>query len=131
MKDKIRKILKYSIYIIISIYYLYSAYYVYKHPFFTYTKECGKIISKSNDEVSIKHGSKTNLYLNVQFDNRFESVLVDPTTYFKYNKGEEVCFNFMDKMTFKHFWNYLLFGIISLILICVIIANIIIFIFDL
>ena len=131
MKDKIRKILKYSLLLIISIYYLYSAYYVYTHPYFTYTKECGKIISKSNDEVSIKHGSRTDLYLNVQFDNRFESVLVDPTTYFGNHKGEEICFNFTDKMTFKNFWNYLLFIVISVILILVGIAQFIVYIFGL
>lgn len=131
MKNKLRKILKYSIYIIISIYYLYSGYYVYTHPFHTYTKECGRIISKSNDEVSIKHGSRTDLYLNVQFDNRFESVLVDPTTYFGNNRGENICFNFTDKTTFKHFWNYLIFVAISFILMCVGIGYSIIFIFDL
>ena len=131
MKDKLRKILKYSLYTIISIYYFYSGYYVYKHPYYTYTKECGKIISKSNDEVNIKHGSRTDLYLNIQFENRFESVLVDPTTYFGNEKGEYICFNFTNKMTFKNFWNYLLFAITSFILFIVGIVHFIIFIFDL
>ncbi len=54
--------------------------------------ECGTIVSKSNDEVAIKHGSSTRLYLNIQYQDRFESQEVNPTTYFKFKKGDTVCF---------------------------------------
>ena len=37
-------------------------------------RHCGIIISKSNDEVAIKHGSRTQLFLNIQFNKKgFES----------------------------------------------------------
>ena len=53
---------------------------------------CGVVVSKSNDEVSIKYGVKTELYLNINFNNLgFLSKKVPPTTYFKYNKGDRIC----------------------------------------
>lgn len=58
-------------------------------------RHCGIIISKSNDEVAIKHGSRTQLFLNIQFNKKgFESVEVEPTTYFKYKVGECICIDF-------------------------------------
>jgi hypothetical protein len=56
-------------------------------------QDCGTIISKSQDEVTIKYGSRTELYLNVKFINSgFKSILVDPTTYFKNKIGNNICF---------------------------------------
>lgn len=58
-------------------------------------KHCGTIVSKSNDEVAIKHGTQTQLFLNIEFDKKgFESVQVLPTTYFKHKVGERVCIDF-------------------------------------
>ena len=69
--------------------------------------DCGKVVSKSSDEVAIKHGSKTELYLNVQFQKSgFRSVLCEPTTYFQYKIGDKVCFNIEDDVAnsgFLHF----------------------------
>ena len=56
--------------------------------------DCGFIVSRSTDEIVIKHGTRTELYLNVQFDKSgFKSIDVSPTTYFKYKKGDRVCFD--------------------------------------
>ena len=64
-------------------------------------RHCGTIISKSNDEVAIKHGSQTQLFLNIQFDKKgFESVEVDPTTYFKYKVGERIRIDFQENEAF-------------------------------
>jgi hypothetical protein len=66
--------------------------------------DCGKVISKSNDEVIIKRGSKTNLYLNVQFkQSGFISVESNQTTYFSHNVGDNVCFYLNKHMPQSHY----------------------------
>jgi hypothetical protein len=65
-------------------------------------------MSKSNDEVSIKHGSRTELYLNVEFEKTgFKSVLVDPTTYFSKDVGDNVCFNLNEETNVWHGINFM------------------------
>lgn len=60
-------------------------------------RDCGIVESKSSDEVSIKSGSQTQLYLNVRFKNAgFKSILCTPTTYFAKKKGDSVCFMLAD-----------------------------------
>lgn len=62
--------------------------------------DCGKVISKSSDEIAIKHGSRTELYLNVQFNKTgFKSVECTPTTYFGTKVGESVCFNLSEEVS--------------------------------
>ena len=56
--------------------------------------DCGNVVSKSSDEVAIKHGSRTELYLNIQFEKSgFRSIECNPTTYFSKNIGEKACFH--------------------------------------
>jgi len=70
---------------------------------------CGKVVKKSDEEVTIKHGSRTDLYLIVEFDQiGLRSIEVEPNTYFTHNKGDRVCFglnnydlNGRKQMTFK------------------------------
>jgi hypothetical protein len=79
--------------------------------------DCGIIKSKSNDEVVIKYGTRTELYLNVQFEKTgFKSVNVEPTTYFSKTVGQEVCFelNANESAATSIKW---LIGIITLIII--------------
>jgi hypothetical protein len=60
--------------------------------------DCGKIISKSSDEVAIKHGTQTELYLNIQFEKSgFKAINVAPTDYFHYKKGENICFDLAEE----------------------------------
>lgn len=55
--------------------------------------DCGEVVSKSADEVAIKRGVNTRLYLNVQFNKSgFRSVSCNPTTYFSKKVGDNVCF---------------------------------------
>lgn len=64
--------------------------------------DCGLIVSRSTDEIVIKHGTRTDLYLNVQFDKSgFRSIKVNPTTYFKYKKGERICFDLKKEISIK------------------------------
>lgn len=79
---------------------------IYSSVFFITHKErptfldCGVIESKSNDEVAIKHGTRTELYLNINFEKSgFKSIEVSPTTYFKNQRGERVCFNIDEKVS--------------------------------
>ncbi len=56
--------------------------------------DCGIVESKSSDEVSIKHGVRTELYLNIRFEKTgFKSIGCSPTTYFSKKVGERVCFD--------------------------------------
>jgi hypothetical protein len=70
------------------------------HP--TY-KDCGIVRSKSADEVTIKHGTRTDLYLNVDFEKAgFKCVDVSRETYFNSFKGQKVCFDLSLDMPWWH-----------------------------
>jgi len=104
----LKKILRYIVTIGLMSYGSYCVYYVLSNNAHPEYKDCGVVKSKSNDEVSIKHGSRTELYLNVEFEKTgFKSVLVDPTTYFKNDVGDYVCFNLDEKVNYWHRINYL------------------------
>lgn len=96
-KNKVRLI----VLIPLSIYLLYCSWHFIYYPEQPTYLDCGIVISKSNDEVSIKHGSKTELYLNVQFNKTgFKSIECNPTTYFSKQKGDSVCFDLNEKTSF-------------------------------
>ena len=41
--------------------------------------DCGQVLSKSSDEVIMKHGTNTELYLNIEFSkNGFKSIECEP-----------------------------------------------------
>lgn len=80
--------------IIVGIFSLYSVYFFFTNPAYPRYEDCGRIESKSTDEVAIKHGVQTELYLNVQFKKTgFKAMNVDPTTYFHYKEGDYICFD--------------------------------------
>jgi hypothetical protein len=88
--------------------------------------QTGTVISKSQDEVTIKYGTKTELYLNIQFDNvGFKSIEVEPTTYFGSDVGERVSFGLIKEKNglemAKFLWGFVLtaIAIIALILISI------------
>ena len=77
--------------------------------------DCGKVVSKSNDEIAIKHGVKTELYLNVDFNKSgFQSILCTPTTYFSKKIGDNVCFSLDENVSQWHKTNMLIgFSVIA------------------
>lgn len=80
--------------VFLTVYFGYAAIFVVTKPMNPTYWECGTVVSKSGDEIIIKHGLKTELYLNVEFfKSGFKSILVKPETYFKHKKGEMVCFD--------------------------------------
>lgn len=96
MKNKIRIFC----YTLIGLYVIYSIFFIITNPLRPKYKDCGEIISKSTDEVVIKHGTSTELYLNIKFNNSgFKSIYVEPTTYFKHKKGDIICFNLQKEMS--------------------------------
>lgn len=93
---KTKKIIRIITLVPLSLYLIYCCYtlIVNKGQTPTYV-DCGRVVSKSTDEIVIKHGTQTELYLNVQFNkNGFRSIECEPTTYFSKKVGDNVCFTF-------------------------------------
>jgi hypothetical protein len=95
---------------------IYSTVYFIKTPHIERTSQVGTVISKSQDEITIKNGSQTELYLNIQFDKvGFKSIEVEPTTYFGSDVGERVSFGLIKEKTgfqfFKFIWGFLIVAV--------------------
>jgi hypothetical protein len=53
---------------------------------------CGRVIDTSTKEERIKHGTRTDLYMTIAFDDiGTKSLEVSPTTYYTSNPGDRVC----------------------------------------
>ena len=103
MTTKLKKTIGIVLISPIAIFLLYSIYYSLTNDRVSYYNDCGVIRSKSSSELSIKHGSETILYLNVDFKKSgFKSVKTSPTTYFKHNVGDRICLDLSNKSTSKH-----------------------------
>lgn len=117
MLKKIRKSVMITFLSLLGILMGYSICYMYTNKQFVTYEDCGKIVSKSADEVSIKHGSQTELYLNVQFNKSgFRSMNVNPTTYFHFKTGDNICFDLNEKEQGLHVFFYMT-GCISSVMI--------------
>lgn len=82
-------------------FFIFFAYCFYFYKIISPTKylDCGIILKKSTEEVNIKNGSKTELYLLCEFEkNGVIAKRADITTYLKYNKGDNICFSFYNKI---------------------------------
>jgi hypothetical protein len=97
----------------------YSTYYTWNEISEWSYVDCGMILSHSNDEVIIKNGTRTDLYLNIQFKKSgFRSINTDPTTYFKHKNGDNICFT-IEKTRNTYERLLILSGlIIQLVIIC-------------
>ena len=103
MKINIKNIIRLIILLPLSIYLLYSVYYFITNDIKPTYIDCGIVKSKSYDDVVIKYGTKTELYLNVQFEKTgFKSIECSPTTYFSKNIGDNICFELNKDTTFQH-----------------------------
>lgn len=78
-------------------------------------QHCGTVAYKSADEVQIKHGTTTELYLGVDFDDiGRKAINVSVDTYFSNKKGDRVCFT-LDARTdgrFQENGTDMLFGLL-------------------
>lgn len=95
--NKFRIIVRTSILLVLAFFVFKSMYIFTVNKQYINHKDTGTIISKSYDEVAIKHGTSTELYLNVQFDKSgFRAMEVGPTTYFKFKKCQRITFDLRD-----------------------------------
>ena len=103
MKINIKNIIRLIILLPLSIYLLYSVYYFITNDIKPTYIDCGIVKSKSYDDVVIKYGTKTELYLNVQFEKTgFKSIKCSPTVYFSKNIGDNICLELNKDTTFQH-----------------------------
>ncbi len=80
----------------------------------------GTILKHSSDEVSIKHGTRTELYLLIRFDSLYitKAIEVSPTTYLDNKDGDKVCFSLQKQTLYpKSHTGYAFFGMILEIII--------------
>ena len=99
MKINIKNIIR----LIICIYSLYSIYYFITNDIKPTYIDCGIVKSKSHDDIIIKYGTETELYLNIQFKKTgFKSIKCSPTVYFSKNIGDNICFELNKDTTFQH-----------------------------
>jgi hypothetical protein len=111
------QILIVTIAVSVGVYGIYNAYLIIKALTTTH-QECGKIIHKVNDEVPVKHGTRTEFLFIMDWENGKRSDLeVSATTYFNNAVGNRVCFTFNNQpdLNFIQFT----FGIIGFILLIV------------
>lgn len=103
MKINIKNIIRLIILLPLSIYSLYSIYYFITNDIKPTYIDCGIVKSKSHDDIIIKYGTETELYLNIQFKKTgFKSIKCSPTVYFSKNIGDNICFELNKDTTFQH-----------------------------
>lgn len=124
-----KNIIRCIILIPLALYLIYCLGYTITMPMNPTYKDCGKVLSKGSDEVTIKYGVRTNLYLNIQFDKTgFKSQQVDPTTYFGSKVGDTKCFNLVFKPSIWHDISWLIGFITITVVIGIVIFKILDFI---
>lgn len=112
---------------LISIISVYCIWYYFTQEGFPTYLDCGKVIKKSQEEVSIRRGVRTELYLIVEFEKSgLKAQYVNPTTYFKFNKGDTVCFNIQEEVSDSHkakmFFGFILFMVFCFVLVIFFVA---------
>lgn len=120
---KTKQIIQIITLLLLSAYLLYCVWHFATHKHRPTYLDCGKVVSKSSDEVAIKYGTKPELYLNVEFENSgFHSIECIPTTYFSKKIGDNVCFDFKEDVghwyhtsNFIGFVAVVLLGLIALV----------------
>ena len=68
IKIKIKKIIQLTTLTISLMYFTYCIFHFIFHEQNPKYLDCGNVISKSSDEITIKYGINTKLYLNIQFN---------------------------------------------------------------
>lgn len=122
----LKNILRTIVLLPLSVYLVYCAFHFITTEINPTYLDCGKVVSKSNDEIPIKYGTRTELYLNVKFNvTGFRSIEVSPTTYFSKKVGDKVCFKLEQKTSDWYIINQAVGGMILLIAGAIILYNII------
>lgn len=128
-KEGLKKVIGWFVVSPFILFSMYSVYYCIVNDRLQYETDCGIVKSKSSDEVAIKHGTTTELYLNIQFDNSgFLSKNVSPTTYFSYSVGDRACFGIKKNKSGAHYFTCIVGYVVSYLLLCAILMGFIYFI---
>ena len=94
MKITFKNIVRVISALTVGLYSIYCIFFFFANSHNPTYSDCGKIISKSQDEVVIKYGTSTELYLNIQFEKSgFKSINAKTTDYFHYKKGDTICYD--------------------------------------
>lgn len=76
----------------------YSMYFTVNDYFELKETDCGIVKGHSSEEIIIKNGTITELYLTIQFEKQgFIAQEVSPTLYFKYKNGDRICLKISKK----------------------------------
>lgn len=96
-------------------------------------QDCGQVVGASSEEVPIKHGTQTELYLLIQYEKQgFKAQEVGATTYFQYKDsiGKRLCFEqtqrnpIMEKpYSFAKFFLGAIFSVIYFFILLIIFIN--------
>lgn len=90
--EDIKQVLKGLLYLIIGITFIITIVYNLNHKFRLYEKDCGTLYMKSYEDIVIKHGTRTELYLIVETKNQgLRSKEVGITEYMTTEIGDLVC----------------------------------------
>lgn len=96
---------------------IHSTVYFFNHELTLTYVDRGVVLSKSTDEIIVKRGHNTILYLNVQFEKSgFRSLECDPTTYFSKKDGDTVYFKLEKDISLWHEFSWIV-GLLSVFLI--------------
>jgi hypothetical protein len=103
IKITVKNFIRVIVFTPIVFFLLFSVHYFLTHEHKPKYFDCGVVVSKSNDEVVIKYGTRTNLYLNIEFEKSgFQSIRCSPTTYFQQKVGNRVCFDLDEEYNLTH-----------------------------
>lgn len=109
---KILNFIRWSILGTILIYFIFCMVLSLTNERFPKETQCGKVLKKSYDEVTIKYGSRTDLYLLIDFYNiPTKAINVTETAYLQAEIGKEICLQLSKQQTFFREISFLL-GII-------------------
>lgn len=98
-----KEITRITILVPLAIYLIYCSFHFITTEWNPVFLDCGEIVSKYSDEVDMKNGVRTILYLNVDLKKSgFKSIKCEPTAYFSKEIGDNVCFHLQQKKTIHY-----------------------------
>ena len=104
---KLKNIVRLIVVTPLTVYLLYCSYYCLTVEQVPKYLDCGKVLSKSIEQVPAKYQLIEDLYLIVQFEKSgIRSVECNRTTFYLKEKGDSVCFNLNKEVSKNHLFNW-------------------------
>jgi len=92
--------------------------------------ECGIILSNFTELINVKHGTKTDYYLQIKFNDRTCIKKVTAETFLESKVGENICFDKNESINFILYLFILLEFIVVFLCLIFLIVEIICWVFD-